>query len=260
MATKNMEGNWKVFFWAACFAIIFSMSDAKKVKREDEDNSMDKILNDPSHPDYISANWHNTDVKIAQGVEQMMKKLMPMVIRSSSSVDLSGPCMASLFKMMLGLRQSKTWAFKVIDSWGKPGDGLFEGNFGYVGDYDECVNQVIPELKDQEGNPQKGLYCLVRFTPILPPKPQLYTLFHKIPELANITNQNTSFAETAKNAHWFYLLGLRMGVCVPNSCTADDVHSILDQIPKQLSVKGTLTVQNCETKQYFTVNNDQIAI
>ncbi|XP_035204517.1 nose resistant to fluoxetine protein 6-like, partial [Stegodyphus dumicola] len=117
----------------------------------------------------------------------------------------------------------------IIDAWGKPGDGLFEGNFGYVGDYDECVNLVIPELKDQEGNPQKGLYCLVHFTPVLPPKPQLYTLFHKIPELANITSQNTSFAETAKNAHWFYLLGLRIGVCMPNSCTADDVYSILEQ-------------------------------
>ena len=79
----------------------------------------------------------------------------------------------------------------VLDAWGKPGGGLFTGNLGHVGDYDECVDTVIPDLKDPDGNPQRGMYCLTTFVPLLPKKPQLYTLFHKIPELANISAKET---------------------------------------------------------------------
>ncbi|KAG8178209.1 hypothetical protein JTE90_026977 [Oedothorax gibbosus] len=150
----------------------------------------------------------------------------------------------------------------VIDAWGKPGGGLFEGNLGHVGDYDECVNLDIPDLKDPDGSGrhQTGMYCLATFVPLLPKKPQLYTLFHKIPELANITAKGTSFADTAKNAHWFWLLTLRMGICMPSACTAEDVHAIATSIPKQMHIKGTVKIANCETKQSFKVNNEQIAI
>ncbi|PRD36647.1 UNVERIFIED_CONTAM: nrf-6 [Trichonephila clavipes] len=149
----------------------------------------------------------------------------------------------------------------VLDAWGKPGGGMFEGNLGHLGDYDECVNLDIPELKDPDDptKHQRGKYCLSQFQPLLPKKPQLYTLFHEIPELANISSKGTSFGATAKNAHWFYLLRFRMGACVPSACTSEDVQNIMSQIPKQLHISGTTEIVNCETKQSFTVTNGQIA-
>ncbi|GIY24598.1 nose resistant to fluoxetine protein 6 [Caerostris darwini] len=150
----------------------------------------------------------------------------------------------------------------VLDSWGKPGGGMFEGNLGHLGDYDECVDLDIPELKDPDDSSkhQRGKYCLSEFQPLLPKKPQLYTLYHDIPELSNISAKQTSFGATARNAHWFYLLRFRMGVCVPSACTAEDVRSIMEQVPKQLHISGTTKIVNCETKQHFTVTNGQIAI
>lgn len=108
----------KLFRVAACcifFILFFSgESIAGKVKRESEEdeNSLEKIIDNPDHPNYVGANWNNSDNKLKEAVEQMMKRVMPMVIRSSSSVELSGKCMQALFKMMLAVRQSKLWAFR----------------------------------------------------------------------------------------------------------------------------------------------------
>ncbi|KAG8178211.1 hypothetical protein JTE90_026979 [Oedothorax gibbosus] len=92
--------------------LLFLLSNVSgnREKRDEEMSEIDKILEDPDHPDHIAAAWNATDHSFSKTVEQVMKKLMPMVIRSSSSVDLSGPCMAALFKMMLGIRQGKLWA------------------------------------------------------------------------------------------------------------------------------------------------------
>lgn len=102
-------------FACAIFLLIFVLGDvaAEKVKRQSEDEeepTMEKIMDSPDHPNYIEANWNNTEHKLNEVIQQMMKRLMPMVIRSSSSVELSGKCMQSLFKMMLALRQDKLWA------------------------------------------------------------------------------------------------------------------------------------------------------
>lgn len=102
-------------FACAIFLLIFVLGDiaAEKVKRQSEDEeeeTLEKIMDNPDHPDYILANWNYTDHKLNEMIEQMMKRLMPMVIRSSSSVELSGKCMQSLFKMMLAMRQNKPWA------------------------------------------------------------------------------------------------------------------------------------------------------
>ncbi|CAL1270723.1 unnamed protein product [Larinioides sclopetarius] len=225
-------------------------------------SEIEKILENPDHPDYIYASWNNTDKKLTESTEQIMKKLMPMVIRSSSSVELSGPCMAAMFKMLMGMRQGKLWPFLMFDAWGKPGGGMFVGNLGHLGDYDECLDLEMPELKDPDdpSKHQRGKYCLSQFQPLLPPKPRLYTLYHVIPELRNISEKQTSFGATARNAHWFYLLRFRMGACVPSACTKEDVHNIMAQIPSQFNIKGTTDIVTCETKQSFTVTNGQIAV
>lgn len=100
-----------VLFFGLCLLFVGPGVSGSREKRE-EMSEIDKILEDPDHPDHIAASWNATDHSFSKTVEQMMKKLMPMVIRSSSSIELSGPCMAALFKMMLGLRQGKLWAYR----------------------------------------------------------------------------------------------------------------------------------------------------
>ncbi|GBM38014.1 hypothetical protein AVEN_206845-1 [Araneus ventricosus] len=107
-----MGGQWKVLLSAVFLATVFGTASATRAKRQSEEMSeIEKILENPDHPDYIYASWNNTDKKLAESTEQIMKKLMPMVIRSSSSVELSGPCMAAMFKMLMGMRQGKLWPY-----------------------------------------------------------------------------------------------------------------------------------------------------
>ncbi|GFU30405.1 uncharacterized protein NPIL_512731 [Nephila pilipes] len=107
-----MVGQWKSVLFAAFLVSVIGSNAASRGKRQSEDApDIEKILEDPSHPDHIYARWNYTDHKLGSSIEQMMKKLMPMVIRGSSSIDLSGPCMAAMFKMFLGMRQGKLWPF-----------------------------------------------------------------------------------------------------------------------------------------------------
>ncbi|GIY04854.1 uncharacterized protein CDAR_232841 [Caerostris darwini] len=109
-----MACQWKVVLFAAFLMSVFGTNVATRDKRQSDEempSEIEKIMEDTDHPDFIFAHWNHTDKKLAQSIEQMMKKLMPMVIRGSSSVELSGPCMGAMFKMMMGMRQGKLWPF-----------------------------------------------------------------------------------------------------------------------------------------------------
>ncbi|XP_015917242.1 nose resistant to fluoxetine protein 6 isoform X2 [Parasteatoda tepidariorum] len=243
-----------------CLLILPGLNYARDRKSNKDDLSLGDPLQNPNHPDHIFAKWNASDHEIIASTEKFAKKIMAMAIRSGSEVQLSGPCMSALFKLIQAIRKQAIWAYKLVDAWGKPGAGMFEGNLGHIGDYDECINLEMPDMKDPDGNEQRGMYCLSTFVPLLPKKPQLYTLFHKIHELEPIVRKNTSFGYNAQNAHWFYFLELRMGLCMPSACTKDDVLSIAEQIPKHMNIKGTVKMPTCETKQPFTLSNEQMAV
>lgn len=112
MSLKNMGISRQVVLCGVL--LVLGLSAASRTKRQDdeEDDTVAKVASSPDHPDFILANWNYTDHKFQETVEQMMKRMMPMVIRGSSSIELSGPCMQSLFKLMMGVRQSKVWAYR----------------------------------------------------------------------------------------------------------------------------------------------------
>ncbi|KAG8178210.1 hypothetical protein JTE90_026978 [Oedothorax gibbosus] len=107
-----MEG---LVFRIFCLVALFCSSMAAKKKPDKEPSikdSLEAILGNPDHPDFISVSWNNSDYKVTEANEQMMKKMMAMVIRQSSEIELSGPCMSALFKLMQAMRKQKLWATK----------------------------------------------------------------------------------------------------------------------------------------------------
>lgn len=107
-----MEG---FFFRAICLIALFSsnMAAKEKSKKEPQDkDSLEAILNNPDHPDFLYVSWNNSDYKVIDATNQMVKKMMAMVIRSSSDVEISGPCMSALFKLMQAIRKQNPWAYK----------------------------------------------------------------------------------------------------------------------------------------------------
>lgn len=63
----------------------------------------------------------------------------------------------------------KITCFSVFDAMGKPGSGIFEGNFKWLGSYSECV---AVEAVDNDGgvvqHPYKGKHC----------QSHMYTVWH----------------------------------------------------------------------------------
>lgn len=103
--------HWKVLLGLACL-MVSALGLARSADGEEDRNSMEYILSHPEHPDYYPVAWNDTDYKLIKATEDAVKKLMPMIVRQSSEINLSGPCMASLFKMILAIRKQKVWAYR----------------------------------------------------------------------------------------------------------------------------------------------------
>lgn len=106
---------WSAALGIVCLLAVFDVAisaTGKNGTAEEDTNSIEYILQHPEHPRFHPVAWNDTDYKLIKGTEDMIKKLMPMIVRQSSEINLSGPCMAALFKMILAIRKQRTWAYK----------------------------------------------------------------------------------------------------------------------------------------------------
>ncbi|GIY48242.1 nose resistant to fluoxetine protein 6 [Caerostris extrusa] len=134
----------------------------------------------------------------------------------------------------MAVDNSPEWLLNLVfllDSWGKPGGGMFEGNLGHLETMMNASDLEIPELKDPDDSSkhQRGKYCLSNSSRCFPRSLSCTRSIMIYPNYPTLAQKQTSFGATARNAHWFYLLRFRMGACVPSACTAEDVRSIMEQ-------------------------------
>ncbi|KAH7982137.1 hypothetical protein HPB52_003276 [Rhipicephalus sanguineus] len=104
----------------------------------------------------------------------VLHKIFPLMVRASSEVEIGPECMASYFKLFLGLRKLKGWAVRLVDATGKPADGLLEGTMAFVGAFDECLDTVVWDEHDSSRLVFRGRYCTAQVAP----KFTLRDLFH----------------------------------------------------------------------------------
>ncbi|XP_069123539.1 nose resistant to fluoxetine protein 6-like [Argopecten irradians] len=107
---------------------------------------------------------------------------------------ISPQCYGHLQTIVSGLMARKQWAMKMIDATAKLSSGLMDGNLFWPGSYDECLSVNAAGKFD-------GRYC----TATIPFAPVLGDL---IP-MAQAVNLN-------------------MGVCMPDSCTAQEINTVLN--------------------------------
>ena len=109
---------WRCAFWIVCLIAFFDVAICATEKNDKEDevdkNSVEYILQHPEHPDFYSVGWNDTDYKLIKATEDLVKKIMPIIIRQSSEITISGPCMAALFKMLLAFKKQKVWAYRCM--------------------------------------------------------------------------------------------------------------------------------------------------
>ncbi|XP_064456988.1 nose resistant to fluoxetine protein 6-like [Ornithodoros turicata] len=205
----------------------------------------------------ILRSWEKFERNLQGIVDTISKKMLPIVIRRSSELDVSEECKGALLKVFFGIRSLKRWAFQFLDAAGKPAGGILTGTLTAFGSYDQCVAIKARDRPDEKVR-FTGQYCTVKLRPPIPEKPSYYTLHDRVQLFIN-SSHNTVTEEIAEKMHFFYFLVYRYGVCVPSTCSRDDVQMIASSLTK--SAEFEVNVSDCEVlKEKIEFTPDQTVI
>ncbi|PRD28705.1 UNVERIFIED_CONTAM: hypothetical protein NCL1_31616 [Trichonephila clavipes] len=133
----------------------------------------------------------------------------------------------------------------IVDSTGKSIDGALSGTLTSLGEFDQCIETVVPDPKKKDDVLFEGQYCLVEIRFRVPPKKKRYNFYDRVTELENFTGTEVLKFFT-ENAHLSYYYPIRLGVCIPSGCTDHDLNQIVALGAEQLHVDAETT--HCETK------------
>lgn len=224
-----------------------SKQNATKSIISDEDSDEEKP---------IRKMWQDQEKSLKSFMSNMIKKSMPTLMKEVYSRNVSAPCLSSLLQLTFALRQTKLWAFQMIDASGKLPVGFLKGTMTALGNYEECINIDINErrLKVQ------GQYCLVDVTPPLPKWRPFMSLHLPVPELMNISSPDSVITYISRFAHNLYIASIKTGLCVPSSCSKDDADKLVQILPEMTGLNWKFSVNRCETKESFQFSTLQTFI
>ncbi|XP_046658828.1 nose resistant to fluoxetine protein 6-like [Homalodisca vitripennis] len=114
------------------------------------------------------------------------------------------------------------WALKMVDAAGKPGAGILDGNIMFLGNYDECLSVSAP------GGLFRGQQCIVETSGLLSP------------DAVSSFTPNMGVLAYTRNDVMF-------SVCVPDSCTAQDVKIHLDVALNSINVTAIMYDSSCSS-------------
>ncbi|XP_033763772.1 nose resistant to fluoxetine protein 6-like [Pecten maximus] len=140
------------------------------------------------------------------------------LINNVDLAELSPDCSAGISFIVSEIVGQNQWALQVIDSWGKPAAGILDGNINWLGSYDQCLS-IEPEY--QEENTFQLNYCV------------------------------SGFKYNALNVPI-------LGMCLPKSCTENDVKIITNSVLQQISMDEPLTANYARCKS--EIEHDTITI
>ncbi|CAN7991494.1 unnamed protein product, partial [Ixodes pacificus] len=127
----------------------------------------------------------------------------------------------------------------VVDSSGKPVDGLLEGTLAFLGAFDECLDTVVLDETLPERLFFRGQYCTAQVAP----KWALNDLFHNDSEAHRELASYLPKKAVSSNAlripgnHVVF----RIGLCVPSTCSREDIEKIVKYTVKQIDMKAEVT-------------------
>ncbi|XP_075235034.1 nose resistant to fluoxetine protein 6-like [Lycorma delicatula] len=123
-------------------------------------------------------------------------------------------CKNDIERYIDGVHNQELWALKMLDSSTHLQSGFLEGNIINFGNYEECLN-INYESNNNSSRNIKGSLCRVTFEPPYDPE-ETYKYYHR-----------TSIV---------------MGICLPTSCTRNDVHKML---AKELNFESSYKLIYC---------------
>lgn len=140
-------------------------------------------------------------------IERLFKLLSePDFKKVINLTDVSHVCYNNLRLIGNGISTGKTWALKLIDTYGKPESGILSYQIQWLGSYDECVAIRKPLQTSGPTEPDplsfSGKYCKLSFI-LSGTKIRLSTIDKEITP------------------------AVKLGTCVPDTCSPSDIERIL---------------------------------
>ncbi|GFU16695.1 nose resistant to fluoxetine protein 6 [Nephila pilipes] len=173
-------------------------------------------------------------------IKGAVKNLLPRLMQFNDN-SVSTKCTSSMMKYISGLTSVRVWAIRMLDATSKPAAGLFEGTVADFGGFDQCLDTELP--KRNGGIEFRGQYCAVEARPHMLPTPSNFSMAknsHAGP-LDNI-GKEIHIAGAA-----FNYLKFRLGVCVPSTCSLQDMQSIVKRISG--AVDMDIQIPQCYVKE-----------
>lgn len=202
----------------------------------------------------VRQTYINLEKKLKSLMSSTIRTSMPSVMREVYSRNLSSICMSSLLQLVGALKQTKLWAFQMLDASGKLPTGFLAGTLTSLGNYDECVEIDVNQPKVKV----KGQYCLIEIIPPLPKWRPYMSLHFPVPELRNISAPDTVAGFITGFVHNFYIVSIKTALCTPATCSKEDVDKLLQIIPEALNANWKFSVNRCETKTSFELSSVQV--
>ncbi|XP_044262126.1 nose resistant to fluoxetine protein 6-like [Tribolium madens] len=146
-------------------------------------------------------------------------------------------CSRDAMTVMEGIAKRALWALQMFDASSKFPVGLLHGNFYQLGNFDECI-------KVGHNSPIRGQYCLASVELI------------KKPSDGRVAR---SFEKHKDKPRHIFNRTMFWSVCVPSSCTVDEVRLIVKQL-FTLATKQPITVTLREDKCHVDKNEPITAL
>ncbi|XP_076319637.1 nose resistant to fluoxetine protein 6-like [Tachypleus tridentatus] len=191
--------------------------------------------------------WLDIEKSMKTTIDSVLKLLLPYIVRMFSTVELSGPCYVSLLKTLFSIRKLKSWAIKMLDASGKISSGIAEGKGTNFGSYDECLNILVTNHRTNKVD-FRGKYCFLEF----------YSPFPTSSDQLDPRLKDSILAELALSAHLASELPGLIALCVPSTCSHEDVETITSTAFQEIL---PVSVPFCDVKEeVIKLKDEQIGV
>ncbi|GFS78847.1 nose resistant to fluoxetine protein 6 [Nephila pilipes] len=154
-------------------------------------------------PVHVRQAWTQVDQRLRSATNKIIRKALPALMKEIYKKDISTTCLTTLLHTSNALKQSKAWAFKMLDSSGRLPEGMMYGTLTSLGNYQECVEIRVNDTKLT----MKGQYCTVVLRPPLPAWKPFTSMHITMPEVFNISAPDSIFGTS-----WIFPAATKMRV------------------------------------------------
>ncbi|XP_054157680.1 nose resistant to fluoxetine protein 6-like [Oppia nitens] len=157
-----------------------------------------------------------------------------IIINNNTLVDdtgdrLSIKCIDDINQVIIGARNGQYWANHIIDSMGRPNSGILRMSLSFLGEYSQCLDTEAPNFQTQ--------YCLAT---IQLPKSDSHFLY-----------QLTSY-----DWHTLSKVPVKLGICMPSSCTTSMVTKLTNSITSNLISNSSVLINKCYKRSDNNIETD----